>query len=342
MNILLNNIDRLYEVKSTPAILRAQFDQVARDAWKSYRAEVEARSSLFEPLRESYFGERNDEPFVIPLNSHIPVMLSEVFGENDSAKMTAIAIGHLYLDTFTQVLDDVADTVGHDNEQVHLSHLLLMEGMHRLSEVTSGSLPALRRMQEAVEDTMAAERALWSHKRSVQPYSEGDFEVVSRRGGILRCAVRAYAAITGKEEVASIAETGLLKGALAVQLVDDLLDWDDDLRDEIYTAPLATALLALGKHSRREVSFDDVARSLIESGAVDQTLERASVALHEGRRIFESIGGYSLAGLFGSLQFRVEELQQEIKHFAATRALEINKKNFHECLKRSGDTRLMH
>lgn len=263
-------------------------------------------------------------------------------GERDPDTITAITVGHLYLDTFTQVLDDIADKSERSDEQIHLSHLLLLEGLQRLQSATTYSPDVAKKMQLAVEDTMAAERSLWSHKQAVRSYSAHDFQVMGRRGGILRCAVHAYGACSGKPELVPRVEQALLLGALAVQLVDDLLDWRDDLDEQIYTSPLVGAMQSLGLSAADDGDVDDIARALLVSGAADQTLDRASAALHNGRSIFEGLGGHALAGLFQTLQFRLEELRAAISTLAALPTDEITADSLCECLKRSGDTRLEH
>ena len=321
---------------------RASFDSLARAAWVEYQAEIRQRASVFAPLTQSYFDARADESFVIPLNSHVPVLLSEVFGELDQDKVKEITIGHLYLDTFTQVLDDIADKNERSDEQIHLSHLLLLEGLRRLQSAISFSPDVVEKMQLVVEDTMAAERSLWSHKQLAQPYSALDYQIMGRRGGILRCAAHAYGACASRPELVPAVEQALLSGALAVQLVDDLLDWQDDLNDHIYTSPLVGALLSLRRRTADDCNVDDIARALLVSGSANQTLDRASTALHNGRSILQRLGGHALSGLFQTLQFRLEELRGAISNLAALPMDKVTAHILCECLKRSGDTRLEH
>lgn len=316
-------------------------DFIARKAWEAYRAEVLSELKPFSQRIELYFREREESGVLIPLNSHIPVLLAEVFRIIDERKVSMIATGHLYLDTFTQVLDDATDKVYHDNNEVHLSHILLMRGLERLRTATSDSRTAGEKIRQGVEDTMAAERILWVHRERILEYNEDDYGIIARRGGILRCAVRAYAALAEDDSITDKVEHGLLQGALAIQLLDDLVDWQEDFKDKIYT-PLLSKAISFSGNKEIPPAFDEVAQAFITSGAIEDTIRRAVVALADGMNIFHDIGGRSLSRLYGTLLSRVERLQETLTPILANPLIKTDAERLAIWLNSELDSRFFH
>lgn len=123
-----------------PTILKPHFgQQPARDfvdleksaqlIWHQYMRDTRSEFGIIVPIVDEYFVERANQPFFLSLNAIAPVALSYAFGITSDRDVQAITLGHLYLDHFTQVLDDATDRGHLDPRALHLSHLLLMRGL---------------------------------------------------------------------------------------------------------------------------------------------------------------------------------------------------------------------
>jgi len=272
----------------------------ASAVWAEYQRSIREAMGDMALLAASYGceGGRTDAP----LAAHIAILLAEPFSVTDAEVRFKVAMANLYLDHFTQVLDDATDAKAeHNAHQLHLSHHLLVKGMVLYQDLV-GSQDFLARLDGYFHEAMTAERYLWRHWKQIVPYDELEFTRIGERCSLMKACAAAYAHIGGGVPLLEQVEHGLMAVSTAVQLLDDLADWRQDLDAEIYTYPLTRVLQQLGLQSSREADPSKVGAMLLTHGAADDVLTRAKQLLCDGRHAFTTIGAHGTVLLLDELE----------------------------------------
>lgn len=228
----------------------------ARNVWKEYESRISARFPEFKSISKEYFENRSKSSLPYPpLNAYVPLLIAEPFGLDNSEIPYKVALANLYLDHFTQVLDDATDNkIKPSSLQLHFSHHLLMEGTKCYLKQALDSDNFIKKIDYYFEEAMQAERFLWRHHMNILPYENIDFTMIGQRCALVKISTALFADITSKYSLQNILEIGIDSLSTGIQIVDDLIDWKEDWKAGIYTYPI---VLAMNNLDRSDVSSCD-------------------------------------------------------------------------------------
>ncbi len=271
----------------------------AWSAWHEYYAIVQALDSdlrlAARPYLQTFSHSDKRKP---PLASHFPVVLAEAFQIELGDLTHTAAVANLCIDHFTQLLDDIADSPGTAvGVASHLSHCLLVEGLSRYLMTARRRETLELRLRGYLDEAMRAERAVWSHKGTIRDFDDDDFHMIALRGSLAKCNAAFFADATGDVTVLVEVERAIESLSLGIQLLDDLLDWQDDLRNRIYTYPI---VLAFAEHAigPEDPLLEQKVEASMESPPIARRLiSMATSKLRDASERFSRVGSHVLAAL---------------------------------------------
>ncbi len=323
-------------------------DASLQTAYKVWRDYVDCLSASYDDLgevRKRYLLRPGDASAgVLPLNALVPLLLSEPFGIQHTETRERVARANLYLDHFTQVLDDTTDVMGEASPfALHLSHHLLAKGMCLYLGLTTDAHSFSHILEGYFEEAMGAERYLWRHHGKIASYDDTDFAMIGRRCALMKASGAIYADLSGNCGPLDAIERGLDAAATGVQLVDDLIDWYDDFSEGIYTHPYVLAFESCGCSSLSDVEPKKIEKVLFCDGPADEVLGLAKHFFDEGVKHFDSAGASGMVFLIQDLMSSLLNVQQavsELKQLGSSGVVSEGGLTVH--LRGSLDVRLMH
>ena len=275
----------------------------ARLLWKKYSECWKHFDTSLHPFLQRYFDERSNRPFFLSLNAVAPISLCHAFGVHNEKTVFEIGLAHLYLDHFTQVLDDSTDEDNAPPELLHLSHSLLMAGLSHYRNCLGHNENALREIEAQIEYVMKCERKLWSCKNEKVFFDESNLNELAGRGGIGGCIAIALGYLTCDKTKILEVNSALSAIAKGVQLCDDLLDWQTDYEEGTNTWPISCSLQSLAEQKVESVP-STIAFEMVNSGVFKMVMKRAIHELEIGANGFTAAGasalGKSIQGIIQS------------------------------------------
>lgn len=266
--------------------LGAQFDDNVRHAREAFLRDI---ASLPPPLHQSAlhaFEGRLSRALDRPmLGEFMPWLVADLLGISEVRPVQEVASAWLHVYLFTLMLDDFIDgrtPPRRRNTEMITASLMLQRGVTRL--VLRASNPG--EMEQVLNDAFgttaaAAHRELAHHRNRIKAFSMSDVTAVGQKVALLRVCLRAL------EDLVPTRERGLLDYALSrlatgVQLLDDLTDWEEDLRGGNFTLPL-TILKQRSPEMAGSADADraNLLAALLASTALEQTLRAALHALQD-------------------------------------------------------------
>lgn len=296
----------------------------AKQVWDEYSSQIQDLSSVLRPIARKYISERkgafsqNTAPFAVQL----PLLLSEPFKIKPEVRKRA-ALANLYIDNFIQAFDDATDNERSKPTTLHLSHTLLTKGISLYHGLADNSREFSAELEKLLEESMEAERFLWKHHDYVVPYKKKDFDMMGLRGSFLKSSLALYSSLTNDWTKYKILGGGVDASSTVVQLIDDLIDWQEDLRDGIYTHPLALAISQLPdfKSDREDVVLSDqygrkIGEKIFFTDIADKTLAIAQGYLEVAKESFEKgdakLSTKALSTRIKELTIRVASARNEV------------------------------
>lgn len=188
-------------------------------------------------------------------------------------------------DAFCRAVDYVTDAPRSEIGVLHDGALSLIHGVRIASALGTEPARFFERLEAYMHQASAAERALWRHKGRQLAFTSEDLANLGRKNAIMKAAPAALAAVSGRWALLPIAEQALDDLCIGVQLVDDLLDWEEDLLSESFTLPL---LQAVGR--TESCAPRDVERAIFEGGVADELLGLVERRLASASAVFRNQG----------------------------------------------------
>lgn len=262
---------------------KIDLELVSAGLWEEYKKLLaDDHRSLYKILT-CYISQREQGFKVVPLAIKLPCYLARVFGVEDRKIIRTATLGTCFLDHYTQILDDVTDLkVPFDPEMVHASHEMLLEGMSILMKYSVGHDDIGNKIKKYVMEAMDSERQLWPTRTRIGLYGDSEYTVLSKRGGVIRSAAAVYAYASGRLDILSIIENCLLNISQAIQLLDDISDWQEDFMQKRVTSIINSGYINIGKHENDDIIFD----MLLERRAFQGNIRRALHLLNEAKNRF--------------------------------------------------------
>lgn len=262
---------------------KIDLELVSAGLWEEYKKLLaDDHRSLYKILN-CYISQREQGFKVVPLAIKLPCYLSRVFGVEDRKIIRTATLGTCFLDHYTQILDDVTDLkVPFDPEMVHASHEMLLEGMTILMKYSVGYDGIGNKIKKYIMEAMDSERQLWPNRISIGLYGDSEYTALSKRGGVIRSAAAVYASASGRLDILSIIENCLLNISQAIQLLDDISDWQEDFMQKRVTSIINSGYINIGKHENDNIIFD----ALLERRAFQGNIRRVLHLLNEAESRF--------------------------------------------------------
>lgn len=317
----------------------------ARVLWQDYKELCATFDSSFQSRLNRYFYEKCDFPFTISLSSFAPVSLCYALGVREESVVRSIGLANICLDHFAQVLDDCTDEGYSTPEDLHLSHKLLITGISYYRDCLNGNEQAMREIECNIERVMAAERSLWRCKRGGK-FGVENLRELADRGMMANCMVIALKHITDCNDSTAGFSEALAAAAVGIQLCDDVLDWEADLKEGTMTWPLTIGGLG---HLEKRTDIDKASASaqLLSSRALESILREGVIELIYASEKFESLQCKDLADLLFKLarsgesaETKIRALRKKSEEYTAGDS--INVYEHLRCILEDCDLRLQH
>ncbi len=249
------------------------------------RAEVERE---FDQLT----GQSNVEP---PLLCYLPWLVAETLQVANDAFIEQAGVAYLCLDQHVQLIDDCIDRRAVvEPTKIHAASLLLTAGVGIIAEISKAPSVVLPLVHKYLEEASRAERVIRGAAGLFPPF-EDYLKHVARRGATCKTILPLLASENDSWEHATNLGKVLDELALAVQLIDDLLDWPSDLRLQSDSLALRLLEYRTGK-CVQGWDHEEVAEMLFSFQVVDavlawtgEALERATVLIPEESQLREAI-----------------------------------------------------
>jgi geranylgeranyl pyrophosphate synthase len=145
-----------------------------------------------------------------------------------------------------------------------------------------------------LEEASEAERLLWHHHGNVIPFEQTDFVMLGQKSALIKMSAALYASLTNRWEILDTIEKGLISVATGVQIIDDLLDWEEDEKAKIFTYPLVLAK----QHCEAKQTLSE---SMNTSAVVLAVLKTATENLEQAKQSFKNVNAPSMVIFIDSL-----------------------------------------
>lgn len=246
------------------------------------------------PMSEGLLAQRRArwvEPFG-PMPYYLPFWLSEVFPQVLPEEVHHVAIVNVFLYHYYTIKDDAMDLKHLDVKATLIADVILGEALRRLAEAGVVDSMFYRDLSRYMNEAVHAELRLIDHGDT--PFSEDDFDALGRKASLAKVSVSALATINKDRHLYPTIEQGLDHMAVGVQLLDDLVDWDEDLRSGRFTYPLYLAhdLILECSMGKDQIPANRVA---------EKVLKRVESSFAEASGCFYRAGATTLVRHLGAL-----------------------------------------
>jgi len=234
-------------------------------------------------------------------------LLAESFGITDRYVIEEATFATLCLDVFSHAIDDIADDPNSDNILLaHVGSLLLAKAAQTYAQLVAGNKRFWECWERYLKEASEAERFLRQDRDRFAPFEQTSFVMLGQKSALIKMNVALYASLTDGWNLQEPLEGGLMAVAAGIQLIDDLIDWEEDLDSGIHTYPVV--LTTQRYHTAK--SLHDTTNS---SPVVVEVLDVAKLKMEEGNRLFMAMGAFSMVRFVDSLIRRLEEARTQVK-----------------------------
>ncbi|MFC2108092.1 hypothetical protein ACFLS5_01360 [Candidatus Bipolaricaulota bacterium] len=286
--------------------------RIVDNIWGAYEDLTNGLESDLRKVAEGYLAERCPDRAVPFVSLLAPVLFAEPFGVRDQDVIIQTGIAGLCFDHFTHLVDDITDKPGgSDLLSVHLGSLLLARGMAICCELVSDSGAFVDSWQAYLHEASEGERFLWRHRGILKPYRDVDLVMLGRRGSLAKTSAAVFAGVSGRWELLSQIEDAVNSAATAIQIVDDYLDWEEDLTGAMFTYPI---FLAHGE--TKSMDPDSLQRALVRGESGRTTLELAERLVKKAACRLEGLKASKALSVLQSLSESLSNCLALMSHFA--------------------------
>jgi hypothetical protein len=242
-------------------------------------------------VKESIVSVRRDKTLV----GNLAYLLAEPFGVQDPEIISKVTSITSYFDTFTHLIDDATDEKKFSKRSSGLIHLGIdnfVEGTNEGLQIASHPEWFFLKLQQYWNEASKGEKYLWKHHSNLATYEKEDFDMLGKRGSMAKVPIALYADLFDKKDLVDALESGLENAAIAVQLFDDIFDWKEDLKNEIYTHPIALAY-----NKVKQLDHKSIEKGLFCNNAFNDSVNEAMKYLEKGKNLFCISEAYQLASM---------------------------------------------
>lgn len=229
--------------------------------------------------------------------AHLVSTLAPIFELPDGGVIERAAAAVICFDYFCRAIDRMTDENDSTIEGIHEATLVLLEGVGLATSLSHRSERLLAKIRSYFAEASAGERFLWRHKGDQCAFGDIDFKMMGQKNAVMKSAAAALASASGKWDLLERLEPVIHDLSVCIQLIDDLIDWENDLKAGYYShvvnRALATASSTEVEQLREALIFRGVAAEIINLAL--EHFNRAFQALFR-IGLSENLPGLSEAG----------------------------------------------
>ena len=233
-------------------------------------------------------------------------LLAEPFGVDDTQIIERVKKANSYFDVFVHQLDDVKDNQANGAALAHEAITNLIKGIRYIRCVKKRDV-LFDRLFGYWQQASEGEKHLWRHHGKLMPYDSQDFLMLGRRGAMAKTPIALYADASQNDSPVLSLEKGIEEGGIAVQLCDDIFDWEKDLASRIYTHPIVLAFQETGSLDKQQIE-----RTLFSSKVFPSLINNINHYLTRAKESFELASanklGFCVQGMGDNLSYLAQYL----------------------------------
>ena len=157
------------------------------------------------------------------------------------------------------------------------------------------------------------ERHLWRHHRQLISYNALDFEMLAKRGSMVKVSAAIFAEITKQWDLLDQIEEGLNNLSTALQMVDDIIDWETDYQNSIYNYPVVQAYKSVSADNTDILKEESLEKTIFSANVISPILDQIQFYLETGKKYFERVNAPNLVCLISNLNNNVLLAQTSLK-----------------------------
>jgi hypothetical protein len=244
----------------------------------------------------------------LPISAYVPIYLGEAFDIGDPTVLCGAGVANFCFDDYAQMIDDATD-MDRDTSGIitHASTLLLLKGLSIFLNLGSNPIVLYEKWKSYMEEASAGERYLWRHHGTITSYDESDFKKMGERGALAKVSAALFADLAGNKTLLETLEEAIEANSTGIQILDDLVDWREDLRSKIYTLPLVLAHDRLGARILTSSREAVIGEALFYEGIGEDVLSLARKYFARARELFERVCALSLVDLSDECIAKIDE-----------------------------------
>lgn len=263
----------------------AAFADIVQSTRHAFLAEL---ASLPRPLdrvaRDAYLTRVKRGNGRAVLGEYAPWLIADLCGLERDAISQEFLVAWLDIYSYIIFIDAAIDEPSLDERSYLLiaSGLLLERGMIRIARLGSEGDQMLEATdQHLTETAIAAVKELAQHRWKLHDYSNKEVRELGRKVAALKICARYVLLQTGEASIGDLPLGAIDDFCTAIQLLDDITDWEEDLLAGNFTMPLTLVqqrLFAYGITNALEpggLSKDEILVAMIATGALEETLDNS-------------------------------------------------------------------
>ena len=218
----------------------------------------------------------------------IPWIVAELLGVSPSERLEKVSTGWLQLYFSVLLLDDIIDEgqKGDLASNLITGRLLQQRGICQLLCNALNQVKLASVIQAAFDNTAkAATNEIIAHRGKVNRFDSFNLRFVGEKIAFVRICIEAVSQLADSDDLRREHLFSIFEDfAIALQLLDDLCDWQEDADILSMTFPLTVAaerapsVLKIFKEDKSEEKWE-VFLTLIQTGAIQETLQTALTSL---------------------------------------------------------------
>lgn len=257
---------------------------------------------------------------------YFPFWFADAFGEGKAPVIRSLCLSNLFLYHYLTIVDDALDeqSCKWDAHLASAAHIMLKRATGTMTEICNDSPFFWTNFQTLLKEWLSYDLTLVARYSVLHNWAnKPDTVAYAKKCGLMKSSGLALAATKERTELWDTVSDGYDQLAIAGTLIDDIVDWEDDLGNKQVTFVIARALNYLRINSIPASPPTDEVKKLVGaamylSGAVEDSLRLATAYLRGAIQRFENIESRYWADFGKALLEEGQELLfriQDVKHY---------------------------
>lgn len=246
---------------------------------------------------------------------YVPFWLAELFDVRPVRTVMDVSLGNMFLYHYWTTRDDAIDRAfPMDSTDALVADLVLAKALEFfLHTGVEGPLFAAD-LRRYMTTSLEAEKHLEQHNGQLRAFDRNSILMMGMKAALLNTSAAVLADVSGQRALLATVEETLLRIAVALQMIDDLNDWREDLKRKVYSYPLYLAITSADRTKGGQSPEEPVARALFAGGVAGAVLERARASLGQASRcLSESSRGVYVRSFIAELSGEIESVEDDLR-----------------------------